>query len=89
MDNWGSKKGFNTNSGILYIFQGKSNLGSRPQIPAAYCYEPRYMNQLNKKKTLEYMRNGKRNPKYGSRELTTSGLKIQGGEITNPDVNTI
>jgi len=90
-DNYGSKKGFNTNSGNLYIHQGKTNTSTtKPQMPNFHEWNPRYINEENMSKTLEYMRSGKHEKQTGVKHLKLSNeIALNGGTINNPDLNNI
>lgn len=90
-DNYGFKKGFNNSAGLLYIYQGNSNLkGGKVQLPTSKVFEPDYQNEANLTKTLEYMRNGKHEKKTGRLHLKlVPGLDLKDGIITNTDMNNI
>ena len=91
MNNWGLKKGFNTDSGMLYTIQGLSSVkGNTPMFPTSKVLLPKYENKYNMEKALEYMRNGKRQKRTGSATLRIrSPMVLQGGEISNANLNNI
>ena len=90
MDNWGNKKGYNNNSGLLYTVQGLSCIqGDKPQLPNYKEHLPKYVNEMNTKFFLEYTRDGKKPKKTGVKRLSMKDLTIEGGDVRNNDMNSI
>lgn len=88
MDNWGNKKGFNNNSGMLYTVQGLSSIKKDvPQFPNFKEYTPDYKNEEQTATILSYMRNGRKLVQTGVKRLKP--LPVEGGDIRNEDINNI
>ena len=97
MFNFGNKRGFNTNSGLLYIQQGKTLLTPSIQLPIYYCSKPYYENKENTAAFLLYSRNNVKNQEQ-TREIDNNNinrLKLskdiaqKGGTETMKDFQTI
>ena len=98
MDNYGLKRGFPNNSGMLRVFAGKTDIGSKnnlfPSKGIAYpIYNepmPYYENNENKKFMLRYMNDGLEQKKKGVSRLTIpKAVDLAGGELTKSDYNNI
>ena len=97
MFNFGSKRGYNTNSGLLYIKQGNTLLTPSIQLPTYYCSKPYYENKENTAAFLLYSRNNVKNQEQ-TREIDNNNinrLKLskdiaqKGGTETMKDFQTI
>lgn len=90
-ENYGHKKGFNNNSGLIYIYQGLTNTeGNKPIFPFSKVYQPYFKNDERTKKILDYMRSGDR-PVIKEKKpiIIAEELKIQGGDVRDQDLNNI
>ena len=97
MFNYGNKRGFNNNSGLLYIQQGNTLLSPSIQLPIYYCSKPYYENKANTAAFLLYSRNNVKNQEQ-TREIDSNNinrLKLskdiaqKGGTETMKDFQTI
>tara|TARA_R110002096_G_scaffold133828_2_gene284803 strand:- start:1108 stop:1380 length:273 start_codon:yes stop_codon:yes gene_type:complete len=90
MFNFGIKRGFNNNSGLLYTKQGKTLLGNNVELPLFYNSKPYYENKLNTKTFLLFSRDGLHFKSNGVKRLKLPKDVVQeGGTETNSDFQTI
>jgi len=98
MDNYGLKRGYPNNSGMLRMFSGKTDIGSKnnlfPTKGIAYpIYQepmPYYKNDENKKFMLKYMNDGLQQKTKGVKRLTIpESVELRGGEVKKSDYNNI
>jgi len=94
MDNYGIKRGYNNSSGLIYIYQGNTNLDSKDNnglwLPFYSESMPMYENDENITAFLKASRNGIKQKIKGVRRLKLNkSVEQEGGTETMADFQSI
>jgi len=98
MDNYGIKRGFPNDSGMLRMFGGQTDYTNKNNLlpskgiayPMFKVPMPYYENNDNKKFMLRYMNDGLKMKMTGKERLTIpKTVELEGGEVTKADYNNI